>query len=93
MGGYSGLLGFELDTDDLERIKRFFNTLEVFQIGVSWGGHESLVYAPAISYLKELPEEQFKALGIAPGDMRISVGLEDSRDLIADLSSALEALE
>jgi len=64
--------------------------LKYFLIGVSWGGHESLIYAPAISYLKELPEEQFRALGIGLGSMRISVGLEHSDDLIADLTQALE---
>ena len=52
MRGYSGLLSFELNTDDLPAIKHFFNSLRVFQIGVSWGGHESLIYAPAISSLK-----------------------------------------
>lgn len=92
MSGFTGLLGFELDTDDLFRIKRFFNGLNYFQIGVSWGGHESLIYAPAISYLKELPPERFKELGISMGDMRISVGLEDAADLIGDLSDSLDAM-
>jgi len=92
MKGCSGLLSFELDTDDLDRIKAFFNSLKIFQIGVSWGGHESLIYAPAISYLKELPREQFQSLGISLGDMRISVGLENSADLIADLQQALDQI-
>ena len=81
-------MSFELATDELARIQSFVNALDVFQIGVSWGGHESLVYAPAISYLKELPPEQFAALGISLGDIRISVGLEDVDDLIADLDAA-----
>ncbi len=89
MRGYSGLLSFELNTEDLPAIKHFFNSLTLFQIGVSWGGHESLIYAPAISYLKELPEAQFEALGISLGDMRISVGLENKDDLIRDLAAAL----
>lgn len=92
MKGFTGLMGFSLNTDDLVRIKRFFNSLRVFQIGVSWGGHESLIYAPAISYLKELPPERFKDLGISLGDMRISVGLEDADDLTADLEQALSAM-
>jgi cystathionine beta-lyase/cystathionine gamma-synthase len=92
MSGFTGLMGFELDTDDLTRIKRFFNSLEYFQIGVSWGGHESLIYAPAISYLKELPPDRFKDLGISMGDMRISVGLEDANDLIQDLSDSLNKM-
>ncbi len=89
MTGSSGLLSFELATDEPPRIQAFVNALKIFQIGVSWGGHESLVYAPAISYLKELPPEQFKALGISLGDIRISVGLEDADDLVADLEQAL----
>ncbi|MEP1095384.1 MAG: aminotransferase class I/II-fold pyridoxal phosphate-dependent enzyme [Cyclobacteriaceae bacterium] len=89
MTGFSGLLSFRLKSTDLDAIKRFFNGLTLFQIGVSWGGHESLIYAPAISYLKELSEEQFEGMGISLGDMRISVGLEDADDLIEDLGQAL----
>ena len=70
-------------------IKNFFNELKLFQIGVSWGGHESLIYAPAISCLKEQSAEQFAKMGISLGDMRISVGLENVDDLIADFTSAL----
>lgn len=92
MSGSSGLMGFQLDSDELVEIKRFFNSLKLFLIGVSWGGHESLIYAPAISYLKELPPEQFDMLGISLGDMRLSVGLENAEDLIADLSQALERM-
>lgn len=89
MKGYTGLLSFQLETNDIEKIKAFFNGLELFLIGVSWGGHESLIYAPAISYLKELSPEQFTALGISLGDIRISVGLEHADDLIQDLEHAL----
>jgi cystathionine beta-lyase len=89
MAGYSGLMGFELATDNLEQIRAFVNHLQLFSIGVSWGGHESLVFAPIISTMKELPEEQFKQLGISPGVMRISVGLEDHEDLVLDLDRAL----
>lgn len=92
MQGFTGLMSFTLATEDLDAIKRFVNTLEVFQIGVSWGGHESLVYAPAISYLKELPPERFADLGISLGDIRISVGLETPEDLLDDLGQALEHL-
>ena len=79
MTGYTGLLSFQLHTDELSKIKAFVNNLTIFQIGVSWGGHESLVYVPAISYLKELTPEQFKRMGISLGDIRISVGLEHVR--------------
>lgn len=90
MSGYSGLFAFEIKSDNLENIKNFVNSLKYFSIGVSWGGHESLIYAPAISYLKELPIEQFKNMGISLGTMRVSIGLEDSEDLIEDLEYALK---
>lgn len=92
MTGYTGLMSLQLDTEDLNKIKSFFNGLEIFKIGVSWGGHESLVYALAISYVKEMNEEQFAKTGLSYGDMRISVGLEDVDDLIADLGQALEVI-
>ena len=75
MSGTTGLMGFDLATDDLARIRRFVDALDLFRIAVSWGGHESLVCAPAISCLKEFPSERFPSLGIAPGTIRISVGL------------------
>lgn len=92
MQGYSGLMSFELNSNDLAKIKKFVNTLEYFKIGVSWGGHESLMYAPAISYLKEMSPKQFEEMGISIGLMRMSVGLEDPEDLIADLDRALSHL-
>ncbi len=92
MSGSSGLLGCTLATNDIEQIKAFFDSLEVFQIGVSWGGHESLIYAPAISYMKELPREQFAKMGLALGDMRLSAGLENKDDLVNDLEQALERI-
>lgn len=92
MTGYTGLMSFQLKTNDLDKIKTFVNTLGLFKIGVSWGGHESLIYAPAISYLKELSPEQFDALGISLGDMRISVGLEHVEDLEEDLKQALDQI-
>ncbi|MEE4279538.1 MAG: PLP-dependent aspartate aminotransferase family protein [Halieaceae bacterium] len=90
--GYASLFGFTLQSDDLDAIKRFFDAVELFQRAVSWGGHESLLYAPAISYVKEQPPERLAAMGLAMGDMRVSVGLEDAEDLIADLEQALDRL-
>lgn len=92
MTGYSSLMSFQLKTDDLKKIKQFFNGLSLFQIGVSWGGHESLIYAPAISYLKELSKEQFDDMGIQLGDMRISIGLESAEDLMEDLNRSLSSI-
>ncbi|WP_223549957.1 PLP-dependent aspartate aminotransferase family protein [Aestuariivivens sp. NBU2969] len=92
MTGYGGLMSFQLKTFDLNKIKTFFNNLNLFQIGVSWGGHESLIYAPAISYLKELSKEQFEGMGISLGDIRISIGLENTEDLVDDLYNGLKLI-
>ena len=92
MSGYTGLLSFRLKAPELEKVKLFFNGLEIFKIGVSWGGHESLIYALAISYIKEMTPEQFAATGLAYGDMRISVGLEHVEDLKSDLEQALDLI-
>ncbi len=92
MSGYGGLLSFELATTDIARIKSFVNNLEIFKLGVSWGGHDSLIYAPVISYLKELSPDKFAAMDIKPSLIRISVGLENKEDLIAALRKQLDAL-
>ncbi len=90
MTGYTGLLSFELNTDKLEEIKSFVNKLTIFKLGVSWGGHESLVYAPYISYSRELTAEQFAKTNISAGLIRISIGLESVVDLKNDLNQALD---
>ena len=89
MSGFGGLLSFELKTQNFDKIKAFVNSLTLFKLGVSWGGHESLVYAPLISYSKELSPDQFDAMNIIPGLIRISIGLEDVADLILDLEKSL----
>jgi len=90
MSGYGSLMSIELATTDLSEIKAFVEGLQLFHLGVSWGGHESLVYAPVISYAKELPPDQFAAMGIIPGMIRLSLGMEDATDLLDDLLQALQ---
>ena len=92
MSGSSSLFAFTLATQDTAAVKRFFDGLELFGRGVSWGGHESLVYSPAISALKEQTPERFAAMGLHAGDMRVSIGLEHPDDLIADLAQALDRI-
>lgn len=92
MSGFTGLMAIDVECDEVEKIKAFVNSLEYFYIGVSWGGFESLVYAPAISYLKEMTPDKFEAMGITLGSIRLSIGLEDADDLINDLDKALKCL-
>lgn len=91
MRGFSGLFSMELDTN-ADGIKRFLNALSYFKIGVSWGGFESLAYAPIISVSRAMPEENWRAAGIIPNLVRLSIGLENVEDLIADLEGALREL-
>ncbi|MGW0805341.1 trans-sulfuration enzyme family protein [Nonomuraea sp. NPDC002799] len=88
MAGFSSLFSFVLDTESLEDVARFLDKLRYFRIGVSWGGFESLVNAPALS-----TEESVRAtMGIPPGLVRLSVGLESADALIKDLGLALEGI-
>ena len=84
MRGTSGLLSFEPVCQDKDRLKRFVDSLEVFQRGISWGGFESLALICKMKLL-HWPEERFV--------IRIHCGLEDAQDLIADLEQAMAAAE
>ncbi len=71
---------------------RFLNALEIFKITNNLGDAKSLVTHPATTTHQRLPEDQKVTLGITPGLIRISIGLEDTDDLIADLKQALDAI-
>jgi cystathionine beta-lyase/cystathionine gamma-synthase len=64
---------------------------DVFSLAESLGGVESLIEHPGIMTHASVPEENRRALGIDDGLIRLSVGIEDIDDLIADLSQAFEA--
>jgi O-succinylhomoserine sulfhydrylase len=66
------------------------NALEIIRISNNLGDAKSLVTHPATTTHKNLTEEARAELGINPGTIRLSVGLEDADDLIADLDQALE---
>ncbi|MFI6496102.1 trans-sulfuration enzyme family protein [Nonomuraea typhae] len=88
MSGFSSLFSFELDSESREEVAGFLNRLRHFRIGVSWGGFESLVNAPALTV-----EESVRAtMGIPVGLVRLSVGLEAAETLIKDLGLALEGV-
>ncbi|TMR96231.1 trans-sulfuration enzyme family protein [Nonomuraea basaltis] len=88
MSGFSSLFSIELATESREEVAIFLDKLRHFRIGVSWGGFESLVNAPALS-----TEESVRAtMGIPVGLVRLSVGLEAADTLIKDLGLALEGV-
>jgi cystathionine gamma-lyase len=86
--GYSGIVTFFI-RGGLGEARRFLERLELFTLAESLGGVESLVDHPAIMTHASVPPETRKALGISDTLVRLSVGIEDTADLIADLARAL----
>jgi cystathionine beta-lyase/cystathionine gamma-synthase len=87
MSGFTGMVSVDLGT--LDRAKRFSEGLRLFALAESLGGVESLVSIPALMTHASVPEERRLAMGVTPGLVRLSVGIEDSADLIADLDQGL----
>jgi methionine-gamma-lyase len=72
---------------------RFLNALRLVKLAVSLGGTESLAQHPGTMTHSDIPKEKQALIGITPGMVRLSVGLEHPDDLIADLWQALDAVE
>jgi methionine-gamma-lyase len=70
----------------------FLDALQIAHLAVSLGGTETLASAPAAMTHLSVPDERKAALGITPNLVRISIGVEDPQDLIADFANALEAV-
>ena len=83
-----GMITFVLK-GDIETSKSFLEKLQIFALAESLGGVESLVEHPAIMTHASVPPEMRMELGIADGLVRLSVGIEDCDDLIADIEQAL----
>jgi cystathionine gamma-lyase len=90
MRGFTGMITAVLDRD-LEGARRVLERVRVFTLAESLGGVESLIEHPAIMTHASIPPEQRAALGISDGLIRLSVGVEDAEDLIADLEQAMSA--
>lgn len=88
MSGFSGMVSIELGSRD--NAERFIAALRLITLAESLGGVESLVCHPATMTHASIPEEQRHARGITDGLIRLSIGIEDTDDLIADVSSALD---
>jgi cystathionine gamma-lyase len=86
--GFGGIVTMVLDRD-LDGARRFLERTQLFTLAESLGGVESLIEHPAIMTHASVPPEQREALGISDALIRISVGVEDVGDLIADLDQAL----
>jgi cystathionine gamma-lyase len=89
MDGFSGMVSFEVKSG-LSAARGILGRLEIFKIAESLGGVESLVELPAIMTHASIPKEEREKAGLDDGLIRLSVGIEDVEDLIADLKYALD---
>ncbi len=90
MSGFGGMISFE--TGSLENAKRVLEAVRVCTLGESLGGVESLISHPATMTHASVPETERARLGITDGLVRVSVGIEDVEDIIADLDQALSTI-
>ena len=87
MSGFGGMISFDLGS--LEAARRMLDRVRICALGESLGGVESLISHPAsMTHASVEPEERL-ARGITPGLVRVSVGIEDLADILADLENAL----
>jgi cystathionine gamma-lyase len=86
-GYYGGVVSFEVSSGDAAR--SFLERLRVFTLAESLGAVESLAESPAMMTHASIPEETRTRVGVSDGLLRLSVGIEDVDDLLADLEQAL----
>ena len=89
MRGFGGMLSFEIK-GGLREAKKFLGRLRVFALAESLGGVESLADHPALMTHASVPATDRKRLGVGDNLVRLSVGIEDPNDLLADIRQALE---
>ena len=88
MRAFGGMISVEL-AGGIDEAKRFLERCRLFALAESLGGVESLIEHPALMTHGSVPPEVRAALGIGDSLVRLSVGIEDPDDLIADLAAAL----
>jgi len=91
MRGFGGMISIVLKTD-LAGTKRFLENTHLFALAESLGGVESLINHPALMTHASVPKEKRDELGVGDSLVRLSVGVEDLRDLINDIQFAFEAI-
>ncbi len=89
MTGFGGMISIELGS--LERARTMVESTRLFSFAESLGGVESLVGHPATMTHATVPREMREAMGLTDGLVRLSVGIEETEDLIADLDQAIRA--
>jgi cystathionine gamma-synthase len=88
MNGFGGVVSFIVE-GGLDAASRVVDAMKLARIGPSFGGVETLVEQPAVMSYYEMTTEERTAIGIADGLVRLSVGIEETADLLADVLAAL----
>jgi len=89
MRGFGSMLAFDMK-GGLAAARRFCDRVSLFLLAASLGGVESLVILPIYSSHYNMSSEELRRAGVSPGTVRVSIGLEDKKDLIEDLRQALQ---
>ena len=89
MRGFGGMVSFDMK-GGLPAVKRAVKKLHLFALAESLGGIESLCCHPATMTHASIPTQIREARGVTDSLLRLSVGIEDAQDLIADLKAALD---
>jgi methionine-gamma-lyase len=90
MSDFGSIVSFDLRGGEAAA-RRFADGLQLFALAASLGSSESLVLTPGLMAARELSAEQQRLAGVSAGTVRLSIGLEDVDDLLADVGQALEA--
>ena len=89
MRGFGGMMSFTLKDDTAEAAKKVLTATKLFSLAESLGGVESLINHPSSMTHASIPKEERIKNGLSDGLIRLSVGIEDAEDLIADLDKAI----
>jgi hypothetical protein len=89
MLGFGGMISFELKNDTMEAARKVLSSTKLFSLAESLGGVESLINHPASMTHASIPREERIKNGLSDTLIRLSVGIEDAEDLIADLEQAM----
>ena len=89
MRDFGGMMSFTLKNDSIENAMRVLSSTKLFALAESLGGVESLINHPASMTHASIPREERIKNGLADSLIRLSVGIEDADDLIADLDQAI----
>ena len=90
MQGFGGMISFVTKGNNYEDALKIVSSLKVFTLAESLGGVESLAGHPASMTHASIPKEEREKSGVVDALIRLSVGIEDVNDLIADLNQAIE---